>query len=86
MRAWLSLMWVSAAVDGARVLGFVRREPVVVHGLVQAALVFACAYGLRLTPGQIAATMALTEALLAIFVTRPAVTANANLPPKDPSP
>ena len=51
----------------------IRREPVLVTGLIQAALVLAVSFGLDLSTEQTAGILAVTAALLAL-VTRSQVT------------
>lgn len=56
----------------------VQSEPVAAQGVVQTALMFACAFGLHLNPAQIAATLALSAAILCFF-TRKSVTPNVKI-------
>jgi hypothetical protein len=54
------------------------KEPVVIAGAVRAIILAAVAFGLELTPEQIAATMLAVEAVLTLL-TRQSVTATATL-------
>jgi hypothetical protein len=45
-----------------------NREPVVIAGLIQAALALAVSFGLKLSPEQIGAIMAFTAAALALLL------------------
>ncbi len=62
-------------------LEFIKREPAVLLGLVQAVLALVLSFGLHITEEQMGAILAVTAFVLAI-VTRQAVTP---LPPKAPA-
>jgi hypothetical protein len=51
-------------------LARIRREPVAFQAVVQMALAFGCAFGLKLTAEQTAASLALSAAVLAFFTRR----------------
>ncbi len=57
----------------------IRDEPVAFQWMLQTALVGGTAYGLRLTPDQLVATLTFTAAVLSFF-TRRAVTPNGKVP------
>lgn len=58
---------------------YIKREPVLFQGLLQAGLGLAVAFGLSLSVLQIAALLAFTAAVLS-FITRTLVTPNAPPP------
>ncbi len=57
----------------------IRDEPVAFQWMLQTALVGGTAYGLRLSPDQLVATLTFTAAVLSFF-TRKAVTPNGRVP------
>ena len=63
----------------AGLLALLRAEPIQAQAMVQTGVALGCAFGLGLSAQQIAAIIAFTASVLA-FVTRQAVTPNANLP------
>jgi hypothetical protein len=70
----------------SKIIQIIRSEPAVVSGFIAAAIALVVAFGLKLSPEQIGAVMALVSAGLA-FVTRSQVSPVVNLPtPATPSP
>ena len=61
-------------------LARIRTEPAILSALVAAVIALVTAFGLDLTAEQVASIMAVTVAVLALFV-RSAVTPTASLPP-----
>jgi hypothetical protein len=62
----------------------IKNEPALVTGLVEAVIALVTGFGLHLSAGQIAGIMALTAALLALFV-RTQVTPVRTLKPTRPT-
>ena len=65
-------------------LKFIQREPVAISGFVSTVLALVLAFGVKVTTGQIGATMAAVNAFLALLV-RGAVTPAPPAPPAPPA-